>query len=152
MDPAIVLLSTRNDRKIFSSSVSPSLALIEKKTRVSNQKHVPTKQNPLSRGAGPDLAKSYIWITGPAKSYIWISVVRKITASRENRRELLGDEVMKTASHRNCTLQVTLSEFQQLLQGTKWESVFTPQRHFVDFSQDHSPVCSLHCNTIQQEC
>jgi len=28
------------------------------------------------------------------------SIVRKITASREKRRELLGDEVMKTVSHR----------------------------------------------------
>jgi len=28
-------------------------------------------------------------------------VVRKITASRGNRRELLGDELMKTASHCN---------------------------------------------------
>jgi len=45
---------------------------------------------------------------------ILFSVVRKITASRENRGELLGDEVMETASHRNCTLQVTLIEFEQL--------------------------------------
>jgi len=49
---------------------------------------------------------------------ILFSVVRKIIASRENRGELLGDEVMKTASHRNCTLQVTI-EFKQLLQGRK---------------------------------
>jgi len=34
------------------------------------------------------------------RDVILFSVVRKITASRENRRELLGDEVMKTASHR----------------------------------------------------
>jgi len=46
---------------------------------------------------------------------IVFSVVRKITASRENRRDLLGDEVMKTASHRNCTVQETLIEFEQLL-------------------------------------
>jgi len=52
---------------------------------------------------------------------ILFSVVRKITASRENRVELLGDQVMKTASHRNCTLQVTLIEFEQLLQSTKQE-------------------------------
>jgi len=71
------------------------------------------------------------------RDVILFSVVRKITASRENRRELLGDEVMKTASHRNYTLQVTLIEFEQLLQGRKWESVFTLQSHFVDFSQDH---------------
>jgi len=38
------------------------------------------------------------------RDVILFSVVRKITASRENRGELLGDEVMKTASHRNCTL------------------------------------------------
>jgi len=68
---------------------------------------------------------------------ILFSGVRKITASRENRGELLGDEVMKTASHRNCTLQVTLIEFEQLLQGRKWELVFTLQSHFVDFSHDH---------------
>ena len=48
------------------------------------------------------------------RDVILFSVVRKITASRENRRELLGDEVMKTASHRNCTVQVTLVEFEQL--------------------------------------
>jgi len=46
---------------------------------------------------------------------ILFKVVRKITASRENRGELLGDEVMKTASQRNCTLQVTLIDFEQLL-------------------------------------
>ena len=67
---------------------------------------------------------------------ISFSVVRKIKASRENRRELLGDEVMKTASHRDCALQVTLAEFEQLLQGRKWE-FFTLQSHFVDFSHDH---------------
>ena len=48
------------------------------------------------------------------RDVILFSVVRKITASRENLRELLGDEVMKTASHRNCTVQVTLIEFEQL--------------------------------------
>jgi len=48
---------------------------------------------------------------------ILFSVVCKITASRENRRELLGDEVMKTASHRNCTVQVTSIEFEQLDMG-----------------------------------
>jgi len=32
-------------------------------------------------------------------------VVREIKASRENRGELLGDQVMKTASHRNCRLK-----------------------------------------------
>ena len=77
-------------------------------------------------------------------------VVRKITASRENRGELLGDEVMKTASHRNCTLQATLIEFEQLLQGRKLEFVFTLQSHFVDFSHDHYPVCSLQYN--KNEC
>jgi len=46
---------------------------------------------------------------------ILFSVVRKITASRENGREQLGDEVMETASHRNCTVPVTLIEFEQLL-------------------------------------
>jgi len=50
---------------------------------------------------------------------ILFGVVPKITASREYRRELLGDEVMKTASHRNCRFQVTLIEFEQLLQGRK---------------------------------
>jgi len=68
---------------------------------------------------------------------ILFSVVRKITASREYRGELLGDEVMKTASHCNCRFQVTLIEFEQLLQGRKWELVFTLQSHFVDFSNDH---------------
>ena len=68
---------------------------------------------------------------------ILFSVVRKITASRENRGELLGDEVMKTALRRNCTPQVNLTEFEQLLQGRKWEFVFALQSHFVDFSQDH---------------
>jgi len=68
---------------------------------------------------------------------ILFSVVQKVTASRENRRQLLGDEVMKTASHRNCTLQVTLIEFEHILQGRKREFVFTLQSHVVDFSQDH---------------
>jgi len=35
------------------------------------------------------------------------SVVPKTTAIRDNHRELLGDEVMKPALHRKCTLQVT---------------------------------------------
>jgi len=68
---------------------------------------------------------------------ILFSIVQKITASIENRRELLSDEVMKTASHRNCTLQATLIEFEKLLQGRKWELVFTLQSHFVDFSHYH---------------
>ena len=68
---------------------------------------------------------------------ILFGVVRNIAARRENRGELLGDEVMKTAPHRNCSLQVTLIEFEQLLQGRKWELVFTLQSHFVDFSHDH---------------
>jgi len=55
---------------------------------------------------------------------ILFKVVRKTTASRENWGELLGDEVMKIASHRNCSLQVTLIEFEQLIQGRKWELVF----------------------------
>jgi len=70
------------------------------------------------------------------RGVILFSVIRKITASRENRGEPLGDQVMKTASHRNCTL-VTLIEFEQLLQGRKWELVFTLQSNFVDFSHDH---------------
>jgi len=53
------------------------------------------------------------------RDVILFSKVRKLKASRENRRELLGDEVMKTTSHRNCSLQVTLTEFEQLLQGRK---------------------------------
>jgi len=68
---------------------------------------------------------------------ILFNVVRKITASRENRGELLGDEVTKAASHRNRTLQATSIEFEQLLQRRKWELVFTLQSHFVDFSHDH---------------
>jgi len=34
------------------------------------------------------------------RDVIVFSVVRKITASRENRGELLGDQVIKTALHR----------------------------------------------------
>jgi len=57
---------------------------------------------------------------------------------------------MKTASHHNCTLQVTLIEFEQLLQGSrKWESVFTLQSHFVDFSQEIINQ-SILCSAIQQ--
>jgi len=55
---------------------------------------------------------------------ILFSVTRRITDSRENRGELLGNEVMKTTSHRNCSLQVTLIEFEQLLQSRKLELVF----------------------------
>ena len=74
---------------------------------------------------------------------ILCSVVRKITASRETRGELRGDEVMKTTSHRNCTLQVTFKEFEQLLQSRKWELVSG------DFSHDHEPVGSLQYNTTE---
>jgi len=41
------------------------------------------------------------------RDVILFRVLRKITASRENHAKLLGDEVMKTASHRNCSLQAT---------------------------------------------
>ena len=68
---------------------------------------------------------------------ILFSVVQKIRASREHRGKLLGDEVMKTASYRNCSLHVTLIEFEQLLQDRKWELVFTLQSHFVDFNHNH---------------
>jgi len=74
---------------------------------------------------------------------ILFSGVRKITASRENRGELLGDEVMKTASHRNYSLQVSLTEFEQLLQGRIWELVFTLQRHFVDIRQYNKTECQI---------
>jgi len=67
---------------------------------------------------------------------ILFSVVRKITASRDG-GELLGDEVMKTTSHRNYSPQVTLIEFEQFLQGRKWELVFTLQSHIFGFSHDH---------------
>jgi len=46
---------------------------------------------------------------------ILFNAVQKITAISENRRELLGYEVMKIASHSYCTLQVTSIEFEQLL-------------------------------------
>jgi len=62
---------------------------------------------------------------------ILFSVLRKITASKENRGELLDDEVMITASHRNCIVQATLIEFEQLLQGRKQEL------GKIDCSQDH---------------
>ena len=81
------------------------------------------------------------------------SVVRKITASRENRGELLGDEVMKTASHRNCTLLVTLIEFEQLLQGRKRELVFALQSHFVDSVTiiNQSVLCSTIKTSVKYE-
>ena len=68
---------------------------------------------------------------------ILFSVVRKITVSRENRGELPGDEVMKSASHRNCSLLVTLIEFEQLLQDRNWELFFKLRSYVVDFSDDH---------------
>jgi len=71
------------------------------------------------------------------RNVILFGVVRNRRASRENCRERLGDGVMKTVSHRNCILQVTLIEIETFLQGRKWEFVFTLQSHFVDFSQDH---------------
>ena len=48
------------------------------------------------------------------RDVILFSAVRKITASRENRGELLGDEVMKAASHYNCVIK-WLTQFIQLL-------------------------------------
>jgi len=86
------------------------------------------------------------------RDVILFSTVWKIKASRENSRELLGDDVMKTASHRNCTVQVTVIEFEQLLyraENGRWEFVFTLQSHFVDFSQNHYPVYSLQYNTTE---
>jgi len=55
---------------------------------------------------------------------ILFRVVQKITASKENCRELLGDEVMKTTSHCNYTVQVALIEFEQLLYRAGNESLF----------------------------
>ena len=72
----------------------------------------------------------FVGVVGIAEMWFYLAL-RKMTASRENRGELLGDEVMKTASHRNCTLQVTLIEFEQLLQDRKRELVFTL----------HTPLC-----------
>ena len=87
---------------------------------------------PLHKGA----FCRYCW---NRRDVILFTVVRKVTASRENRGELLGDEAMKTASHCNRSLQVTLGlpQFEQLEQGRKWELVFTMQSHFVDFTYDH---------------
>jgi len=77
---------------------------------------------------------------------ILFSVVRKIPASRENRGELLGDELMKTTSQRNCSLQVTLIESQQLLQSRKWELVFLHTLLISVTIINQSVLCS----TIQQ--
>jgi len=78
---------------------------------------------------------------------ILFSIVRKITTSKENRGELLSDEVMKTTSHRNCPVQVTLIEHEQRLLERKWEFVFTLQSHFVDCSQDPQTVYSPQYST-----
>jgi len=64
---------------------------------------------------------------------ILFNVVRKITASRENLRELLGDEVMKTASHRNCTVQVT-NRIWTVSTGQEKGVCFYTAKPFVDFS------------------
>ena len=80
------------------------------------------------------------------RDVILFSGVGKIRDSRENRGELLGNEVMKTASHRNCSLQVTLIDFEQLLQSTKWELVFL-HRLLISVTIINQSVL---CSTIQQ--
>jgi len=72
---------------------------------------------PLHKGA----FCRYCW---NRRDVILFTVVRKVTASRENRGELLGDEAMKTASHCNRSLQVTLG-LPQFEQGRKRDLVFT---------------------------
>jgi len=102
---------------------------------------------PLQKGA-------FCRCGGNLRDVILFNVVRKITASRKNRRQLLGDVVMKTASQRNCTLQVTLIEFEQLPQGRKWEFVFTLQSHFLDFSIkiiNQSVLCSAIQQNVKDE-
>ena len=67
----------------------------------------------------------FLGLVGIADVLIF-GVVRKTASGRENRRELLGDEVMKTASN--------LSSFYRA--GNR--SLFLHlQSHFVHFSQDH---------------
>ena len=83
------------------------------------------------------------------RDVILFSVVRKITASRENRRELLGDEVMKTASHRNCTVQVTLVEFKQPLYRAGNGSLFLHRKATLLISVKIINQ-SILCSTIQQ--
>jgi len=80
---------------------------------------------------------------------ILFRVVRKITASRGNRRELLGDEVMETGSHRNCTAQVTLIEFEQLLYRTGNGSLFLHCKATLLISVKIINQ-SILCSTIQQ--
>jgi len=80
---------------------------------------------------------------------ILFGVVRKITASRGNRRELLGDEVLKTASHRNCSVQVTLIEFEQLLYRAGNGSLFLHCKATLVISVKIINQ-SILCSTIQQ--
>jgi len=84
------------------------------------------------------------------RDVILFSVVRKITACRETRRELLGDEVMKTASHRNCPVQVTLIiEFEQLLRRAGNGSLFLHCKATL-LSSVKIINQSVLCSTIQQ--
>jgi len=53
---------------------------------------------------------------------------------------------MKTASHRNCTLQVTLIKFEQLQLGRKCELVFTLQTLLVFTLQ--TPLCSSQSRSL----
>jgi len=82
-----------------------------------------------------------VFVPIPLEKMVYLKAIQKFTTrirkNLENRGEQLGDQVMKTPSHRSYTLQVTLIEFEQLLQGRKWELVFTLQSHFVDFSHNH---------------
>jgi len=86
---------------------------------------------------------------------ILFSVVRKITATSENRRELLGDEVMKTASHRYCTLQATSVEFEQLVYRAGNGSLFLHCKATLLISVktiNQSILCSrLQYNSVKHE-
>jgi len=80
---------------------------------------------------------------------ILFNVVRKITASRGNRRKLLDNEVIKTALDRNCTVQVTLIEFEQLLCRAGNGSLFLHCKATLLISLKIITQIIL-CSTIQQ--
>jgi len=91
--------------------------------------------------AGSTTQRCFLRCCWNCRDVILFTVVQKIIASRENRGELLGDEAMKTTSHCNCSLQVTLLQFEQLLQVRKWELSF----------YNAMPLCWFHSRSLTSQ-
>ena len=103
--------------------------------------------------AGSTTQRCFLRCCWNCRDVILFTVVQKIIASRENRGELLGDEVMKTASHRNCRLRVALIRIWTASPGQEMGISFYIAKPLCWFQSRSvtSLFCAVQYNSVKDE-